>query len=213
MPIDVKKSYHSIDSRGHLVEGGPLDERLRNIEARMEGGGISNRSSLPAIIAADIDALRAELRTIRTDRCGAHLSAHARNLDEAVARIAKIEESMRLMCMVLHGTVPMRGGTITLSYAPPVPTRIAHVRLTDDADAALRIASMEWGAARINSDGKVDATLLPGVTLRVTVSNVGEAFLDASVLVFYEEMCECPLPPGLAAYASGYAQGAKMLGK
>ena len=218
---NVKRSFHSIDHSGHIVPNGPLDERLRNIEGRLEGGRLGDRSSLPAAISADIDALRREIRSTR-DRVYqvekmAHASARSNDVDnahlsDALARIAKIEQAMKLMCTSVHAAVPAHAngydGTNAFTFMRPDVVKVHHVRLADDSPTCLRITSIRCGLRVVSGDGNINEIVYPGQGVTVTVANSGLGIVSASVLVFYEEgvgVCD--------SYAKGYEYGAKMAGR
>lgn len=198
---DVKKSFHSIDHSGHIVPGGPLDERLRNIEGRLEGGGgIDNRSVLPSVIASEIAAMRESMHFA--------ISREAQRIADAAKRIDAIEQAMKLLCTAIHGHVPSsvggHDGTIALIFMRPDVVKVHHVRLADDSPTCLRITSIRCGLREVDGDGNINEIVYPGSRVTVTVANSGLGIVNASVLIFYEE--------GVAvgdSYAKGYEYGAK----
>lgn len=220
---NVKKSFHSIDHAGHIVPGGPLDERLRNMEARLEGGGGGGGNG-PALaaLAGEMEAMRNELRVAR-DRLGkmevAHMHNHLRPtgpngdalnaaLEVVTKRIAKIEQAMKLMCTSVHAAVPAHAngydGTNAFTFMRPDVVKVHHVRLADDSPTCLRITSIRCGLRVVNGDGNVDSVVYPGTGVTVTVANSGSGCVNASVLVFYEEGV------GVGdSYAKGYEYGAR----
>lgn len=210
---NTKRSFHSIDHAGHIVPHGPLDERLRNIEARMEGGG--HAAGLREEIAKAIK-LQADLaKRVDPPWTAAHLEAR---LNEAIARIAKIEQAMELMCTAIHGTVPAHAGgydgTIAFTFMRPDVVKVHHIRLADDSPTCLRITSIRCGMRQFDSDGNINEIVYPGGGVTVTVANSGLGIVNASVLVFYEEgnsMADALPTPFAKAYLSGHAAGEEAL--
>jgi len=215
----VKRSFHSIDHKGHIVEGGPLDERLRNLECLAEGRRDRMTPGLDTYIE---DRVKSEVTKAAASLTQASPYAVARvgvggtidaRIDKAIARLDAIESAMRLMCTAVHGSVPASAagfaGELALHFSQPTPLLVKHVRLADDSAEGLRISRIRCGVNFLPGDGNIDAIVTPNDDLVVTVENTGAQYANVSVLFFYEKAPQpCEAMEAMAkAYAKGYDYG------